>query len=158
MDAREVAARLGSDPRQGLSAEEAARRLAATGPNQLRAARPRPRWLTFLAQLTNLIVVLLAAAVVTAILGDLNDTVVILAVVVLNAIISFVQEYRAEQAVTALARMSAPRPASPAPVRPAPSLLSRSFLATCSTWRPATCCRPTPACSRRPTCASTRPP
>jgi Ca2+-transporting ATPase len=110
MDPQEVAARLGSDAQMGLPVEEAARRLAAVGPNQLRAARTRPRWLMFLAQFTNtMIVVLLAAAVVTAIVGDLKDTVVIVAVVVLNAIISFVQEYRAEQAVTALRRMSAPQ-------------------------------------------------
>jgi len=110
MDAQEVAARLGTDPDRGLSSEEAARRLAAVGPNQLQAAKTRPRWLLFLAQFTNtMIMVLLAAAVVTAILGDLKDTVVIVAVVVLNAIISFVQEQRAEQAITALQRMSTPQ-------------------------------------------------
>jgi Ca2+-transporting ATPase len=87
MDPEEVAARLGTDPDRGLSVEEAARRLAAVGPNQLQAAKRRPRWLLFLAQFTNTMV-LLAAAAVTAILGDLKDTVVIVTVVVLDAIIS----------------------------------------------------------------------
>jgi len=110
MDPQQVAARLGTDPERGLSGEEATRRLATVGPNQLQAAKRRPRLLLFLAQFTNtMIMVLLGAAVVTAILGDLKDTVVIVAVVVLNAIISFVQELRAEQAITALQRMSTPR-------------------------------------------------
>jgi P-type Ca2+ transporter type 2C len=110
VDPQQVAARLGTDPELGLSVEEATRRLTAVGPNQLQAAKRRPRWPLFLAQFTNtMIMVLLAAAVVTAILGDLKDTVVIVAVVVLNAIISFVQELRAEEAITALQRMSAPQ-------------------------------------------------
>jgi P-type Ca2+ transporter type 2C len=139
MDPEEVAARLGTDPDRGLSVEEAAWRLAAVGPNQLQAAKQRPRWLLFLAQFTNtMIMVLLAAAVVTAILGDLKDTVVIVAVVVLNAIISFVQEQRAEQAITALQRMSTPqaritRAGQPQTVRP-----TSWSPGTCCTWKPAT--------------------
>jgi Ca2+-transporting ATPase len=110
MDPQQVAAQLGTDPDRGLPTEEATRRLAAVGLNQLQGAKRRPRWLLFLAQFTNtMIMVLLAAAVVTAILGDLKDTAVIVAVVVLNAIISFVQEQRAEQAITALQRMSTPQ-------------------------------------------------
>jgi Ca2+-transporting ATPase len=109
LSAEEVAARLGSDPHVGLAPDRAAERLAAAGPNQLQAAKTRPAWRLFAAQFAStVIMVLLAAAVVTAVVGDLKDTVVIAAVVLLNAAISFFQERRAEQAVAALKRMSAP--------------------------------------------------
>jgi len=95
---------------EGLSAEEAARRLAEHGPNRLPEAKERNVVLRFLSHFHNvLIYVLLGAAVVTAALQHWVDTGVILAVVVVNAIIGFVQEGRAEQAMAAIRDMLAPQ-------------------------------------------------
>ncbi|WP_439546089.1 HAD-IC family P-type ATPase [Sandarakinorhabdus sp.] len=96
----------------GLSAAEAARRLAEHGPNRLPAAQARSSLRRFLAQFNNvLIYVLVAAAVVTAALQHWVDTGVILAVVVANAIIGFIQEGKAEAAMAAIRSMLAPRAA-----------------------------------------------
>ncbi len=99
-------------PKGGLAPDEAERRLAQHGPNRL-PEMPRPGPLRrFLAQFNNLLIlVLIAAAMVTAALGHWIDTGVILAVVVLNAVIGFVQEGRAEAALSALRDMLAPRAA-----------------------------------------------
>jgi magnesium-transporting ATPase (P-type) len=102
---------LGASP-QGLSAAEARHRLARHGPNRLPAAKGRHPLLRFAAQFNNvLIYVLLAAATVTALLGHAVDTGVILAVVLVNAVIGFVQEGRAEQAMAAIRGMLAPHAA-----------------------------------------------
>ena len=93
----------------GLSSAEATRRLAAHGPNRLPEPPKRSALLRFLAQFHNvLIYVLLAAAGITALLGHWIDTGVILAVVVVNAVIGFIQEGRAEQAMDAIRKMLAP--------------------------------------------------
>ena len=97
---------------EGLSAIEAARRLAEHGPNRLPEAKERNVVLRFLSHFHNvLIYVLLGAAVVTALLQHWVDTGVILAVVIVNAIIGFVQEGRAEQAMAAIRDMLAPQSA-----------------------------------------------
>ena len=107
--AAQVAAALGTDAERGLTTAEAAARLGRVGRNELVQRRRKPPWRLFLEQFTNaMIVVLIVAAVITALLGDLKDTVVILAIVVLNGIVGFVQEYRAEQALDALKRMASP--------------------------------------------------
>ena len=109
IDAADVAAALATDPERGLSAPEAADRLLRYGRNELLERGKKPTWRLLLEQFTNaMIVVLMVAAVITALLGDLKDTVVILAIVVLNGIVGFVQEYRAEQALDALKAMSSP--------------------------------------------------
>jgi magnesium-transporting ATPase (P-type) len=94
--------------RDGLSPEVAARRLEEHGRNELPEEAPTPAWKRFLQQFANvLIYVLLVAALVTALLGDWLETGVILAVVLINAIIGYVQEGRAEAALASLKSMLA---------------------------------------------------
>lgn len=107
--ADECLAALGTDA-DGLSHADAARRLAAHGPNELPAPTKRGPVARFLGQFHNvLIYVLLASAGVTAALGHWVDTGVILAVTVANAVIGFVQEGKAEAAMAAIRAMLAPR-------------------------------------------------
>lgn len=104
-----VAEALGADLTAGLSAAEAQERLARVGPNELLERGRKPAWWLFVEQFTNtMIVVLVIAAIVTAVIGDLKDTIVILAIVAINGVIGFVQEYRAEQAMAALKQMTSP--------------------------------------------------
>ena len=94
----------------GLDDAEAGRRRELYGPNRLPEPKRQGPLLRFLRQFHNLLIyVLLAAAGITALLGHLVDTVVILAVVVVNAIIGFVQEGKAEQALKAIRDMLAPK-------------------------------------------------
>ena len=90
----------------GLSTEEAVRRLEVHGPNRLRPPKPRSPALRFLLQFHNvLIYVLLASAAITAALGHAVDTGVILGVTIINAIVGFVQEGKAESALAAIRKM-----------------------------------------------------
>ena len=109
LTAEEGARRLGTDAHAGLAADEAGRRLQAHGRNEIREGKRRGPWRMLLDQFTDfMILILLAAAIVAGLVGDVTDTVVILAIVVLNAAVGFVQEYRAERAVAALKLMAAP--------------------------------------------------
>jgi len=92
-----------------LSTEEAERRLAQFGPNQLNE-KPRPTFFQLvLDQLNNFVVILLiVAAVISALLGEWVDAAAIMTIVVLNAILGVVQESRAEEALAALKKMAAP--------------------------------------------------
>jgi Ca2+-transporting ATPase len=100
---------LESDAHAGLTEAEAAARLRVHGPNAIREGRRRGPARMLLDQLTDfMILVLLAAALISGLIGDLTDTVVILVIVLLNAIIGFAQEYRAERAVAALRALAAP--------------------------------------------------
>jgi P-type Ca2+ transporter type 2C len=104
-----VAQALAVDAETGLDAAEAERRLAQFGANELREGRRRGPARMLLDQFTDfMILVLLAAALVAGFVGDFADTVVILAIVLLNSVIGFVQEYRAERAVAALKTLAAP--------------------------------------------------
>ena len=102
----EACARQGVDVRLGLSAGEAEGRQARSGPNRLAEKPPRSAWLRLSDQFkSTLILILIAAAALAYVVGDLKDAVVILIVVVLNALLGFYQENRAEQSLAALKKM-----------------------------------------------------
>ena len=93
----------------GLTQQEAARRLARYGLNRLSSQKTRSPLLRFLSQFNNLLIyVLLASSLITALLGHWVDTSVIAGVVTINAIIGFIQEGRAEEAMNAIRRMFSP--------------------------------------------------
>ena len=107
--AASVLSELEVESSHGLSADIARHRLQEYGANQLQSRPPRPPWLKFIDQFKNvLVLVLLAAAVLAGLVGDLKDSVVIVIVVLLNAMLGFLQEHRAEAALSALKNMLAP--------------------------------------------------
>src|SRR5213596_3561682 len=116
LPADDVLRRLDASP-LGLNGSDAARRLARFGPNELvRTARISP-WRILLAQFVDvLVIVLIIAAIISAVLGtlqgelaDLYDAILIVAIVIMNAILGFVQEYRAERSLEALKGLAAPK-------------------------------------------------
>ena len=93
----------------GLSGQEAARRLAQYGPNELREGGKKSTLRIFLEQFLDfLVIILIIAAVVSAVLGDVESMVVILAVITMNAILGTVQTVKAEASLDSLKQMSAP--------------------------------------------------
>jgi Ca2+-transporting ATPase len=105
----DVAARLETDPERGLSIAEAERRRAEHGDNSLREKPPESWWWKLLRQFRELVIwILLVAAVIAGAMGDWADTAAIIAIVLVNTIIGFLQEERALRALAALQRMSAP--------------------------------------------------
>ncbi|WP_040283471.1 cation-translocating P-type ATPase [Tessaracoccus massiliensis] len=113
--AQDVATDQSVDPKQGLSAGEARQRLEKYGPNELRGAAREPAWKRFLRQFTDPLVYLLLAAIAISIVawfaegatGLPIDAIVIALIVVANAVLGFVQENKAEDAVAALSDMTA---------------------------------------------------
>jgi len=106
LEAAEAARRLGVDPDRGLGDGEAKERLEAEGPNRVRRADREPAWRLLLRQFRSpLILLLLGAAAVAGAVGQPGDALVIAAVLTLNAIIGFVQEYRARKSMAALQEM-----------------------------------------------------
>jgi len=114
-DVAEVARNVDTDPAAGLTSSEAAARLARMGPNRLDAAAQVPAWRKLFAQLADPLVYLLLAAVAISIVtwalegahGMPFEAIVITVILVANAVLGYVQEARAEQAVAALQRMAA---------------------------------------------------
>ena len=119
--AADVAATLTVDPESGLTAAEAAARRVRYGANELTAEPPEPAWRKLLAQFTDvLVLMLIAAALLSAGLWALErdtpwpyEASAILAIVILNALMGYLQQARAEQAVAALRQMSAAHASAP---------------------------------------------
>jgi P-type Ca2+ transporter type 2C len=110
MTPAQAASALQTDSARGLEAAEAARRLAAYGPNRIAGEREVSAWPIVLAQFQSVVVwILIAAAIISGLLGERLDAGAIVTIVILNAAIGFFQEYRAERAVAALAKLTAPR-------------------------------------------------
>jgi Ca2+-transporting ATPase len=103
----EVERLLATDRSAGLAAAEAARRLAEYGPNRLDDVKPVPAWRRFVRQFADLLILILVGAAVVAFVvsGELKTPLVVLAVVILNAVIGFVQESKAERSLDALRQM-----------------------------------------------------
>ena len=94
----------------GLSSQEAAQRLAINGANELKEGKPISLLQMFLGQFKSLIIwILIAAGVISGVLGEVVDAIAILAIVVLNAVIGFYQEFKAEKSIAALKKMTAPQ-------------------------------------------------
>ncbi len=107
--AGQVARALEVDPATGLDAAELTRRRRAYGHNRLPEPERTPAWLRFLDQFRSiLILILLGAAALAGVVGDLKDTAVILTVLLINATIGFVQENKAERSLEALRTMLTP--------------------------------------------------
>ena len=105
----QTAQELGTDLMKGLTSAEASARLQKYGPNELKE-KPRPGFLSLLLdQFKNfLIIILIAAAVLSILLDEWIDAIAILAIVVLNSVIGVVQESKAEASLAALKKMAAP--------------------------------------------------
>jgi len=102
----ESAERLGVDPRIGLSEPEVMVRRERHGPNRLAEPPVRPRWKKFADQFrTGIVLILVAAAVIAGAVGDVKDSVVIAIVLIINAVLGFVQEAKAETALATLREM-----------------------------------------------------
>lgn len=99
---------LGTKP-DGLHQVNAEEKLKSHGANELVREKKIPAWLKFLKQFQDfMMIVLMIAAIISGAVGDLKDTIIIMLIVIINAVIGFVQEYRAEKAVEALRNMAAP--------------------------------------------------
>ncbi len=91
----------------GLNTSNAREKLLTTGPNELEEGKKKSVASILLSQFKDvMILILMAAAIISGIIGDLTDTIVILVIVVLNAVVGFIQEYRAEKAMQALKQMA----------------------------------------------------
>ena len=156
--ADEVAEALNVDTHTGLSSEEAKRRLEKFGANELASAPPVPKWKKFLQQFQDPLVYLLLAAtaisLVAWIIEKVNaapgaeggealpfDAIVIVLILIVNAVLGYVQEAKADEAVNALSEMTAP---------------TSNVLRNGRVERIATRCRPMAVCSPPPACASPR--
>ena len=107
---RDAAERSPSQPWTGLSTHEAGRRLLQYGPNKLQQAAAAPIWRVLIRQFSSpVILLLIVACVISALLGEVADAIAIASIVVLNGLVGFFQEHRAERSILALRSLTAPR-------------------------------------------------
>ncbi|MEH6940513.1 cation-translocating P-type ATPase [Bacillus sp. JJ722] len=110
MDKAELESTLKTNVQSGLGEEEVERRLQESGLNELQEGEKRSALLMFFSQFKDfMILVLLAATLISGLLGEYIDAIAIIAIVVINAIMGFVQEHKAEKSLDALKEMSAPQ-------------------------------------------------
>lgn len=109
LEASEVCSRLTVNPVHGLDSVEVSRRLVEQGPNELVESGGVSPWRILWEQCTStMVLILTAAAMVSLVIGSVRDSLTILAIVCLFALLGFVQEYRAERAIRALKRLAVP--------------------------------------------------
>lgn len=107
---KEVLETLGVDPNQGLSSQEVLKRLKLYGPNLLKAEKKIAPLQRFLSQLKSpVVIILLIATLITALLGEVTDSIAIAIIIMINAVIGYIQEAKAEAAIEALKKLSAPK-------------------------------------------------
>lgn len=141
---------LSSTP-EGLTGAEAARRLEHYGPNELQEGGRKSVLRIFLEQFADfLVIILILAAVVSAILGDVESMAVILAVITMNAILGTVQTVKATASLDSLKQMSAPTAKVVRDGQVVQLPAGRSPWATWWCWRPATPSAPTAGCWSAP--------
>ena len=144
---------------RGLTEQEAQQRLGKFGPNEL-TERPRPGFFALLWDQFNnyLVIILIIAALVSLALGEYVDSIAIMCIVVLNAVVGVIQESKAEQALAALKKMAAPNAQV---IRDGPSGNDsgpgdrRGRISSC--WKPETMFPPICAWSRASISRSRRP-
>ncbi|AKF25881.1 hypothetical protein YH65_00705 [Sulfurovum lithotrophicum] len=97
---------MGTDPQKGLSKDEIVQRQAHYGPNRIRSVHKEKWYWILFRQFTDvLIIILLIAAAISFAIGEIGDAVTIMIIVILNGILGFIQEYKAEKAIEALQKM-----------------------------------------------------
>lgn len=133
LDVETVLAALAVDPRTGIIPAERRRRRTLYGDNRLAETPPRPAWRRYADQFRSLLIgVLIGAAMLAAVVGDLLDAGVIL----LNATLGFLQERRAEAALSALRQMLAPEARVRVDGHPQERWPSLRFRKVCRRWSP----------------------
>ena len=105
----EIVKKHGTDPKRGLTSSEASARLEKYGPNMIESSNKKSVWKKIFEQIADpMVLLLIAAAIVSAFTGDAIECAIIIAIVVINAIMSIIQEGKAEDSVAALQKMSSP--------------------------------------------------